>query len=109
MSDPFQTSAGLVVAVAVAATTAAVLIVAAAAIATLVQPTAKMSKLSDVVKQLVNANHARPGYARASAEVQPALAKFASSATEKRVGLPAWVTISVRYQQCFPHKNKKEE
>lgn len=53
------------------------------------------SKLSDAVKALINAGHAKPGYTRESAEVQPALAKFASAATEKNVGIPAWVTLSV--------------
>ncbi|KAK7748233.1 hypothetical protein SLS62_008785 [Diatrype stigma] len=52
------------------------------------------SKLSDAVKALINAGHAKPGYTRESAEVQPALAKFASAATEKKVGLPAWITLS---------------
>ncbi|RYP70210.1 hypothetical protein DL771_005597 [Monosporascus sp. 5C6A] len=53
-----------------------------------------MSKLSDAVKALINAGHAKPGYTRASADVKPALAKFANSAKEKKVGLPAWVTLS---------------
>lgn len=59
---------------------------------------ASMSKLSDAVKALINAGHARPGYTRASAQVQPALARFASDAAERNVGLPAWVTVSV----CAP-------
>ncbi|RYO76159.1 hypothetical protein DL766_003868 [Monosporascus sp. MC13-8B] len=53
-----------------------------------------MSKLSDAVKALINAGHAKPGYTRASGDVQPALINFASSAKEKKVGLPAWVTLS---------------
>ncbi|ORY70457.1 uncharacterized protein BCR38DRAFT_333580 [Pseudomassariella vexata] len=53
-----------------------------------------MSKLSTTVKALINAGHARPGYTRASAQVQPALAEFARDAKEKKVGLPAWVTMS---------------
>lgn len=61
-----------------------------------------MSKLTDAVKALINASHASPGYTRASAEVQPALAKFASAAAEKKVGLPAWVTLSVREKSSFP-------
>lgn len=54
-----------------------------------------MSKLSEAVKALINAGHASPGYTRASAQVKPALARFASDATEKKVGLPAWITLSV--------------
>jgi hypothetical protein len=54
-----------------------------------------MAKLSDAVKALINAPHAKPGYTRASSQVQPALARVASDATEKKVGLPAWVTMSV--------------
>ncbi|KAI1851540.1 hypothetical protein JX265_012378 [Neoarthrinium moseri] len=53
-----------------------------------------MSKLSEAAKALINASHASPGYTRASAQVKPALARFASDATEKQVGLPAWVTMS---------------
>ncbi|CAJ2512560.1 Uu.00g055750.m01.CDS01 [Anthostomella pinea] len=53
-----------------------------------------MAKLSDAVKALINASHAKPGYTRASAQVQPALARFAGDAKEKKVGLPAWVTMS---------------
>jgi hypothetical protein len=55
-----------------------------------------MSKLSDAVKALINASHASPGYTKASAHVKPALAQFAKSAIEKQVGLPAWITLSVR-------------
>ncbi|KAI0595729.1 hypothetical protein F4775DRAFT_568079 [Biscogniauxia sp. FL1348] len=53
-----------------------------------------MSKLSDAVKALINASHAKPGYTRASPSVSPALELFAKSAAEKNVGLPAWVTLS---------------
>ncbi|KAI5919177.1 hypothetical protein F4810DRAFT_688714 [Camillea tinctor] len=53
-----------------------------------------MSKLSDAVKALINASHAKPGYTRISPNVSPALEKFAKSAAEKNVGLPAWVTLS---------------
>lgn len=53
-----------------------------------------MSKLSDAVKALINAGHAAPGYTRASAQVQPALSRFAADAGAKKVGLPAWVTVS---------------
>ncbi|KAI1349475.1 hypothetical protein F5Y01DRAFT_185263 [Xylaria sp. FL0043] len=53
-----------------------------------------MSKLSDAVKALINASHAKPGYTRAGAPVKPALEQFASDAREKKVGLPAWVTLS---------------
>ncbi|KAI1775859.1 mitochondrial protein [Hypoxylon cercidicola] len=53
-----------------------------------------MSKLSDTVKALINASHAKPGYTPSSAGVQTALTRFASDAAEKKVGLPAWVTLS---------------
>ncbi|ETS75878.1 hypothetical protein PFICI_12822 [Pestalotiopsis fici W106-1] len=53
-----------------------------------------MSKLSDAVKALINAPAASPGLTKASAQVKPALARFASSAAEKKVGLPAWITMS---------------
>ncbi|KAI8959916.1 mitochondrial protein [Daldinia sp. FL1419] len=53
-----------------------------------------MSKLSEAVKALINAGHARPGYTPSSARVQTVLTKFASDAAEKKVGLPAWITLS---------------
>ncbi|GAP86971.1 putative mitochondrial protein [Rosellinia necatrix] len=58
------------------------------------QPSPDMSKLTDAVKALINASHARPGYTRAGAQVKPALELLASDAQEKNVGLPAWVTVS---------------
>lgn len=54
-----------------------------------------MPKLSDAVKALINASHAKPGYTRAGAPVKPAIERLASDAREKKVGLPAWVTLSV--------------
>lgn len=54
-----------------------------------------MSKLSDAVKALINAPASSPGYTKASAQVKPAIARFASNAAEKKVGLPAWITMSV--------------
>ncbi|TGJ82520.1 hypothetical protein E0Z10_g6236 [Xylaria hypoxylon] len=53
-----------------------------------------MPKLSEAVKALVNAGHAKPGYTRAGTHVRPALERLASDADEKKVGLPAWVTVS---------------
>lgn len=53
-----------------------------------------MSKLSDAVKALINAPASSPGYTKASAQVKPAIARFASNAAEKKVGLPAWITMS---------------
>lgn len=53
-----------------------------------------MSKLSEGLKALINASHARPGYAKASPAVQPALARFARDAATNKVGLPAWITVS---------------
>ena len=57
----------------------------------------EMSKLSEAVKALINAPHARPGLTKASGAVTPALARFANDAREKKVGLPAWVTMSVSF------------
>ena len=54
-----------------------------------------MPKPSDAVKALINASHAKPGYTRAGAPVKPAIERLASDAREKKVGLPAWVTLSV--------------
>ncbi|KAI2641292.1 hypothetical protein GGS21DRAFT_537720 [Xylaria nigripes] len=53
-----------------------------------------MSKLSEAVKALINAAHAKPGYTCAGVHVKPALERFASDAHEKNLGLPVWVTIS---------------
>lgn len=58
-------------------------------------PPDNMPKLSDAVKALINAGHARPGYTRAGAQVKPALERLANDAHQKKVGLPAWVTVSV--------------
>ncbi|KAI0173149.1 mitochondrial protein [Hypoxylon sp. FL1284] len=53
-----------------------------------------MSKLSEAVKTLINASHAKPGYTPSSPGVKDALKQFATNAAEKEVGLPAWVTLS---------------
>ncbi|KAI1809571.1 hypothetical protein GGS20DRAFT_571357 [Poronia punctata] len=53
-----------------------------------------MSKLSEAVKTLINAGHAKAGYTRASPQVQPALERLVTDAHDKKVGLPAWVTLS---------------
>ncbi|KAI0195497.1 hypothetical protein F4808DRAFT_440396 [Astrocystis sublimbata] len=53
-----------------------------------------MTKLSEALKALINASHAQPGYTRANAQVKPALEQFASNAREKKVGVPAWMTVS---------------
>ncbi|KAK8080812.1 hypothetical protein PG997_008630 [Apiospora hydei] len=53
-----------------------------------------MAKLSDAVKTLINASHAAPGITKGSAQVQPALKRFAEDAHKKQVGLPSWVTVS---------------
>ncbi|RYC58801.1 hypothetical protein CHU98_g7408, partial [Xylaria longipes] len=57
-------------------------------------PPDNMAGLSDAVKALINAGHAKPGYTRAGAQVKPALERLASDARQKKVGLPAWVTVS---------------
>lgn len=59
-----------------------------------------MSKLSDAVKALINAPAARPSFTPATARVRPALTHLASDAAERRVGLPAWVTLSVRRRRA---------
>ncbi|GAW24233.1 hypothetical protein ANO14919_138150 [Xylariales sp. No.14919] len=53
-----------------------------------------MSKLSGAVKALINASHAAPGYTRAGAHMKPTLEQLTIDADEKKVGLPAWVTVS---------------
>ncbi|TRX93552.1 hypothetical protein FHL15_005524 [Xylaria flabelliformis] len=57
-------------------------------------PPENMSRLSDAVKALIHAGHAKPGYTRAGAQVKPALERLANDAHQKKVGLPAWVTVS---------------
>lgn len=54
-----------------------------------------MSKLSDGLKALINASHARPGYTRAPSNIKSIFTQLAQDAKSKDIGLPAWVTISV--------------
>ncbi|EXJ77580.1 hypothetical protein A1O3_09807 [Capronia epimyces CBS 606.96] len=53
-----------------------------------------MSKLSEPLKQLINAAHARPGPLSPPANIRSTYSRIAASAQEQGVGLPAWVTIS---------------
>jgi hypothetical protein len=53
-----------------------------------------MSKLSESLKQLINASHALPGTLRAPPSIRAAYSRVASSAQDKGVGVPAWLTIS---------------
>ncbi|EHY56047.1 hypothetical protein HRR83_006574 [Exophiala dermatitidis] len=53
-----------------------------------------MSKLSEPLKQLINAAHAVPGTLKAPPNIRSTYSRIASSAKERGVGIPAWVTIS---------------
>lgn len=53
-----------------------------------------MSKLSNSLKALINAAHAKPDMLRAPPNIRKTFARIAESAQAKKVGLPAWVTIS---------------
>lgn len=53
-----------------------------------------MSKLSEPLKQLINASHALPGYLKAPPSIRSTYSRIASSAQEKGVGIPAWVTMA---------------
>ena len=54
-----------------------------------------MSKLSEPLKALINAAHAKPNTLPATRQIASVYDKFASDATSKRIGLPAWLTASV--------------
>ncbi|RMZ79773.1 hypothetical protein DV738_g3200, partial [Chaetothyriales sp. CBS 135597] len=53
-----------------------------------------MSKLSDGLKALINAAYARPGTVKAPANIKSIYQRIADSASEHKVGVPAWLTIS---------------
>lgn len=54
-----------------------------------------MSKLSNTLKALISAPHARPSYTKPSIhKIQPLLNSFAADAQAKNIGTPAWLTIS---------------
>jgi hypothetical protein len=54
-----------------------------------------MSKLSEPLKQLINAAHARPNTIPAPKNVASVYERIASDAGSKKVGLPAWLCASV--------------
>lgn len=56
--------------------------------------TADMSKLSESVKLLINAAHARPGTTPAPPQISSLYERISRDASSKQVGLPAWLTIS---------------
>jgi hypothetical protein len=58
-----------------------------------------MSKLSSSLKALINAPHARPGYSAAPRNIRAVFENVQAEASVKKVGLPSWLTISVRYFQ----------
>lgn len=53
-----------------------------------------MSKLSEPLKQLINAAHALPGTLKAPPSIRSTYSRIAASAKEKGVGFPAWLTMS---------------
>ncbi|EXJ86138.1 hypothetical protein A1O1_06508 [Capronia coronata CBS 617.96] len=53
-----------------------------------------MSKLSEPLKQLINAAHAVPGTLKAPPNIRSTYSRIAASAQGRGVGVPAWVTIS---------------
>ncbi|KIX04857.1 uncharacterized protein Z518_05728 [Rhinocladiella mackenziei CBS 650.93] len=53
-----------------------------------------MSKLSEPLKQLINAAHALPGTLKAPPSIRSTYSRLASNAREKGVGVPAWLTMS---------------
>lgn len=55
-----------------------------------------MSKLSEPLKALINASHARPGTVKAPRNIRSVFEKIAQEATSRNVGLPAWLGASVR-------------
>ncbi len=53
-----------------------------------------MSKLSEPLKQLINAAYALPGTLKAPPQIRSTYARIAASAAQKGVGIPAWLTLS---------------
>jgi len=64
-------------------------------------PTVSMSKLSESLKALISAAHARPGTVRAPSNIRAVYTGIADDAAAKSVGLPAWLTISVSDTYLF--------
>lgn len=59
-----------------------------------------MSKLSEPLKAFINSPHARPNTAAAPKHIASVYDKIATDAGAKKVGLPAWLSISVRLPAC---------
>ncbi len=55
-----------------------------------------MSKLSEPLKALINAAHAKPNTLPAPRHIASVYERVANGALEKGVGLKAWLTASVR-------------
>ena len=53
-----------------------------------------MSKLSDGLKVLINAAHARPNTVKAPANIGSIYQRIADTASENNVGVPSWLTMS---------------
>jgi hypothetical protein len=53
-----------------------------------------MSKLSEALKLLISAAHARPGTTPAPPQISSLYERISRDASSKQVGLPAWLTIS---------------
>ena len=54
-----------------------------------------MSKLSEPLKALINASHAKPNTLPAPRHISSVYERIANEAGSKQVGLPAWLTASV--------------
>lgn len=54
-----------------------------------------MSKLSEPLKALINAAHAKPNTTPAPKHIRSVYERIANNAASKKVGLPAWLTASV--------------
>ena len=55
-----------------------------------------MSKLSEPLKALINAAHAKPNTLPAPKNIRSVYERLATEAGSKKIGLPAWLTASVR-------------
>ena len=53
-----------------------------------------MSKLSEPLKALINASHARPNTIKAPSNIASIYTSIATSAATKNVGVPAWLTLT---------------
>jgi len=63
-----------------------------------------MAKLSEPLKALINASHVRPHTTPAPPNVSSIYEKIASDATSRKVGLPAWLCVSVS-SRPFNHED----